>query len=123
MDFGHLEQRKVPWSERLGAGNRRRTAAWDKRGVQAALADEGLDHYPRTNRIPDTTGRGGRTRAQTHGRPSAADRRLIAKAQEKEKELAQAKRGGLPKAKVRAIERAAKQAAGKVPKQFGGKRR
>jgi hypothetical protein len=122
MDFGHLEQRKVPWSERHGAGNRNRTAAWDKRGVQDALADEGLGDYSRTNRIPDTTGRGGRTRSGPRP-PTAEERRLIKKSQETEKALTEARKGSLPQSRVRAIERAANAAAKRVPKQFGGKRR
>lgn len=103
MDFGRLEEKRTPLTGRMGAGNRRRRSAWDQRGVArdldesaAELADQGL-------------GRGGRTRS--NNRPTAAEKRLIQKAEKTEKAWADAKKKSLPGYKIKQLERVARRAA------------
>lgn len=106
MDFGHLEERRSPLTGRLGAGNRRRRAAWDQRGMAAELADSDDEL------AAQGLGRGGRTRS--NNRPTAAERRQINAAKKAEAAHAKAVKDGKPANQIKRLEKAAENAARKV---------
>jgi hypothetical protein len=107
MQFGRYEEKRTPISAKfgLGAGNRRRKADWDRRGVEAQIADGAAE----AGWGADGSAPGGSTRSGPR-RLTRAEKELIRKAKAKEAELEAARKRGLPKARVKAIERAAKAA-------------